>query len=153
MRILNLVLNILLPGYLIQAPYTVSAQSRVLEVGQIEQSCTQIKANKTLSSILQKSEDAAGFLKIRSDACRVLISYLNTPEDELVLTTARAASGQSICISATDKKVCTDMIADVEPGVVAAEALLFVYSDSLHTAGPQKQTVERLFIRPASVIR
>jgi hypothetical protein len=153
MRISSLMLNILLPGYLIQAPCAVYSQSQALEVGQIEQSCTQIKANKTLSYILQKSEDAAGFLKIRSDACHVLISYLNTPEDELVLTTARTASGQSICISATDKKVCTDMIADVEPGVVAGEALLFVYSVSLKPAGPQKQTVERLFIRPASVIR
>jgi hypothetical protein len=153
MRISNLIINILLPGYLIQAPWAVYAQTQGLEVGQREQSCTQIKANKSLSYIFQKSEDAAGFLKTRLDACRVLISYLNTPEDELLLTTARTSSGQSICISATDKKVCTDMIADVEPGVVAGETLLFVYSDSLHTAGPQKQTVERLFIRPASIIR
>lgn len=143
----------LLAGALIQTIWGLPVNSQGLPIAQNQSTCTQLQANKTLSLILQRTNDATGFLKVRPGVCGVLAKYLSTPQEDLILTSVSTQSGQSVCISANTRTPCTDLVADIEDGVIAGEALQFVFADSMQTSGPQKQTVERLFIRPASIIR
>lgn len=120
---------------------------------QVSSECKTLSGNSVISRVLEATQQAAGFLQAREDICKTLAKYLNTPPQQLVLTSTRKGAIDSVCITTDPKAACVDIIADVEKGAIASEALQFAYSNSLEETGPQKQTVERLFIRPATMIR
>lgn len=120
---------------------------------QIKSSCQAINGNLTLSTVLLKTNQAEGFLRPRPNICEVLKRFTAVDQTSLVLTTVRVGKLYGVCIGESITTPCSELIADVEQGVPASEALQFAYGLDLEQGGPQRQTVERLFLRPSAIIR
>jgi len=116
-------------------------------------SCQVLSGNRTLTLVLLKTKEADGFLRPRSDICEVLSRFRAVDQGDLVLTTMRVGKHYGVCIGKSSNAPCSALIADVEQGVAASEALQFAYGLDLQRGGPQRQTVERLFIKPSAIIR
>jgi len=116
-------------------------------------SCEVLSANKTLENVFLKTKQAEGFLQPRADICEVLNRFQAVDESKLILTTTRSGKLYSVCIGESLNTPCSGLIADVVEGVAASEALQFAYGLDLGKGGPQRQTVERLFIKPSAIIR
>ena len=120
---------------------------------QIKISCQALSGNQTLSTVLLKTNQAEGFLRPRPNICEVLNRFTAVDQTSLVLTTMRVGKLYGVCIGKSITSPCSALIADVEQGVPASEALQFAYGLELEQGGPQRQTVERLFLRPSAIIR
>lgn len=116
-------------------------------------SCQALSGNRTLSLVLLKTREAEGFLRPRPDICETLSRFRAVNQGDLVLTTMRVGKHYGVCIGKSSNEPCSAVIADVEQGVAASEALQFAYGLDLQRGGPQRQTVERLFIKPSAIIR
>lgn len=120
---------------------------------QSEGVCPALRSNQTLSAVFLKTNQAEGFLRPRPNICEVLSQFTTADQKALVLTTTRIGRLYGVCIGESSTTPCSRVIAEVEEGVQAGEALQFAYGLTLEQGGPQRQTVERLFIKPSALIR
>lgn len=119
----------------------------------VQDACHSLRESPVLTAVLSMTNQAEGFLKPRPDICSVLSVFKSFSPDDIVLTTTRTGNRFSVCIMNDTHSACTHIIADVESGIVPSDALSFSYGSALAGVGPQRQTVERLFIRPSKLIR
>jgi hypothetical protein len=138
------------------APQYVSGASNAAELNVSAQNpalCSGLIENITLNEILLRTNQAVGFLKPKQNICETLSKFKGVNQVDLVITSTPSGDLYKICIGSSMSSPCSDIIADVEPGISAGDALQFAYVVNLQKDGPQKQTVERLFIRPSTLIK
>lgn len=138
------------------APQYVSEASNAAELSVSAQNpalCSGLKENITLNEILIRTNQAVGFLRPKQNICETLSKFKNINQADIVLTSTPNGDLYKICIGSSMASPCSQIIADVEPGITAGDALQFAYAVNIQKDGPQKQTVERLFIRPSTLIK
>lgn len=102
--------------------------------------------------IFQKTIDSE-FVSYEPELCNILSNFVNNNPDNLILTTKRKGRSQTICLKKEQESTCKSYLAIVNSDIPAAEALRYTYAAEIPQPGIQKETVERLFIKPSSLIQ
>ena len=114
--------------------------------------CQKISGNKLLMMIFQKTIDSE-FVSYESELCNILSNFANDNPDNLILTTKRKGRSQTICLKREKESTCRSHLAIVNSDIPAAEALRYTYTAEIPQPEIQKETVERLFLKPSSLIQ
>ncbi len=114
--------------------------------------CSEIKQDKVLSFIYSKVNDS-DFITPEDNLCKSLTVYININTSEITLTTKRIGRSYKICLNPKSSNGCEDIIAQVKKGIDPANALHYTFKNEIIRNDTQRETIERLFLKPSTLIQ
>ena len=113
--------------------------------------CVDIKTNKVLAFTYAKILNSP-YIKPDENLCKLLTEYINVNESEILITTKRKGRSHYLCLMISVDGKCKSLLGALNKGIDPSQALHYTFSKNIVQNTVQKETIERLFIKPSLLI-
>ena len=114
--------------------------------------CSNLIENKVVAWSINKIRDS-DMAKKKSFSCEQVKEMNNMNSDLISITNGRKRGQATICMSDESNYPCKFIIGIIEPQFDSATALSEIYSFTPPKSSQLNETVERLFLKPSSLIQ
>ncbi len=120
---------------------------------QAKQNCTSVISNNTLEWSLSKIKES-NLAKLSNISCEEIKSINRMRSEDIMITSGRKRGQSLICLSNDKDYPCKHIIGIINPGFIdTTYALSEIFSFTPEVPEELNETVERLFLKPSSLIQ